>query len=156
MSSFQSPHSKSARSADLGRQAESLVAEWLRQQNWQILEQRWHCRWGELDLVASQADLSCLAFVEVKARSRGNWDADGRLAITPAKQAKLALAAQAFLADYPAFASCSCRFDVAIVSYRPYQASTPTPAPCLIELGCPVSRGNYSLTLQDYIVAAFE
>lgn len=155
MSSSRSSRSKSARSAGLGRQAEILVAQWLQQQDWQILEQRWHCRWGELDLVAVRIDLPCLAFVEVKARSRGNWDANGLLAITPAKREKLALAAQAFLASHPDLANLPCRFDVALVIYGQNQSPSST-TPSFVKLGRPTALGGYSLLLQDYIAAAFE
>jgi putative endonuclease len=136
----------------------------LRQQNWQILEQRWHCRWGELDLVALHLDQPCLAFVEVKARSRGNWDANGLLAITPAKQTKLGLTAQLFLADHADWANSPCRFDVAIVNYRQRRSSDLASPNRLhdiesrpvIELGQPILCGGYCLTLQHYIAGAFE
>lgn len=147
----------------IGQLAENLVAQWLKQQNWQILEQRWHCRWGELDLVALSLEPS-LAFVEVKARSRGNWDVDGLLAITPTKREKLALAAQMFLSDEPTLADLPCRFDVALVTYQKLQKSTVTPlfteaAPTesrQIKLGQPVQLATCRLTLQQYLVAAFD
>mgnify|MGYP001791398754 CR=1 FL=1 len=37
---------------DLGIYGEQLVETWLIQQGWDILYRRWHCRWGELDIVA--------------------------------------------------------------------------------------------------------
>ena len=36
----------------LGNLGETLVANWLIQSGWRILERNWHCRWGELDIVA--------------------------------------------------------------------------------------------------------
>lgn len=111
-----------AKSTDLGLAAEAFVADWLIAQDWAIESRRWRCRWGELDLVARQMQpILTIAFVEVKARSRGNWDADGLLAITPQKQAKLVQAAQLFLADRPQWAECACRFDVALVSVQSNQ-----------------------------------
>ncbi|NJN91478.1 MAG: YraN family protein [Leptolyngbyaceae cyanobacterium SL_5_14] len=117
----------------IGVLAEDLVADWLIGQGWEVLQRRWHCRWGELDLVAkgfvsdskNATPQPTLAFIEVKARSRGNWDANGLLSITLRKQAKLWQAAQLFLAEQPELAELPCRFDVALVSY----GRSPVPSP---------------------------
>ena len=168
--------------ATLGELGEQLVARWLQQQGWQILHHRWRCRWGELDLIARQHPHSletniqnfglttemrspCIAFVEVKTRSRGNWDATGLLAITPQKQAKLYQAAQLFLADYPDLANLPCRFDVALILCQsvllpsPHWEDSEQPLPSREEtvlLGQPYPMKNYCLILQDYIQSAFD
>jgi putative endonuclease len=179
---------------------EQLVAKWLQTHNWAILYHRWRCRWGELDLIAYSGDgetqkildknsphprvspfvnhltppttpSPVLAFVEVKTRSAGNWDADGRLAITPQKQAKLWQAAQLFLAEYPELAELPCQFDVALVNYQRVSSrperhknnllTSPTAMDNTIpvqsvQLGEPILVAGYQLILQDYIPAAFD
>jgi putative endonuclease len=140
---------------DLGKLAEDLVAQWLVAQGWLILHRRWRCRWGELDLVAQEAASCHLAFVEVKARSSGNWDADGLLAITPQKQTKLWRTAQLFLATFPELADRPCRFDVALVSCR-RSARLTSQASASIQLRQPVVISGYCLSLQHYLVEAFE
>lgn len=162
---------KAASTREAGVLAEALVAQWLVQQGWDILQQRWHCRWGELDLVAHSADRkigdASLTFVEVKARGGGNWDLDGRLSITPQKQAKLWKAAKMFLADHPPLAHLPCRFDVALVRVHPRLQSAnnnhgsdrlPPKSLCgvQIELGQPVAFETCCLSLQHYIPSAFE
>ncbi|HEY9652483.1 MAG TPA: YraN family protein [Coleofasciculaceae cyanobacterium] len=187
---FGDDHSPSARNQkpDKGELGEQLVAGWLRSQGWGILYQRWRCRWGEIDLVAQhhvererQTELLLLnvtnnqqlnssltsspqlAFIEVKTRSRGNWDADGLLSVTPLKQAKLLQAAELFLAEHPELAYLPCRFDVALVSCQPvsersrqYDLSTSPEVIEKVQFGQPVFVGEYRLILQDYISSAFE
>lgn len=208
-SSNRSSEKRSNQTQTVGRLAEALVANWLMQQGGEILQQRWHCRWGELDIIARiesdlESDRSVLfsqdifnrnmlnrgmlnqdalnqntsnptiVFVEVKARCRGNWDMDGRLAITPQKQQKLWKAAELFLADYPQLAELSCRFDVALVQIQTRNASTASNQDTVpesgeqqlpvdefvfnrsIKLGQAVSIANYNLCLQHYIEFAFE
>lgn len=129
--------------------------------------------------VAASAPLPFLVFVEVKTRRRGNWDADGLLAITPQKQAKLWKAAQLFLADYPDLANLPCRFDVALVlceklpkPARKYGGERPSlPNNALdppaqtdkqvlrfppVVLGQAISVAGYRLVLQNYIQSAFD
>lgn len=174
---------------DLGSVAEAFVAQWLLQQRWQILHRRWHCRWGELDLIAcppapiaaltdAPSAAQSLVFIEVKARSSGNWDENGLLALTPQKQAKLWKTATIFLARHPHLADLPCQFDVALVHsrilpaapqrlppHRPPNESPllsgqkkrlPTPPSMpLIQPGIAVAIAGYQLTLQHYIANAF-
>jgi len=179
--------------ANAGVVAEAIAAQWLVNQGWTILHHRWHCRWGEIDLVAhpsqltlspvqpkirtfNQSDLDVtesLVFVEVKARSRGNWDADGLLSITPAKQAKLWKAAELFLSKFPDFAQCPCRFDVILIQQRrsPHSSSLPSaqallttpnlensmiPVPSAIQLGSWTSVGQSTFRLERHLHHAFE
>jgi putative endonuclease len=159
---------------DVGQWAEAVVARWLAAAGYEILHQRWHCRWGELDLVAQQlSSPATLAFVEVKARSDRNWDAGGLLAITPQKREKLWQTAELFLSQHPPLATLPCRFDVALVHYqvvprdknareqnireqniRDQAAIAPLDSP--IQMGSPMAIGQYLFTLQDYLFNVFD
>lgn len=162
-SSHSSHSSNRSSAAEVGLLAEELVAQWLIQANGDILQRRWHCRWGELDLIVSMPDSkeAMLLFVEVKARRRGNWDEDGLLAITSRKQTKLAQTAQMFLAEQPQWANCSCRFDVALVRCQTllntsdiHEAMAAWESE-IVEVNRSIELGGYRLSLQQYIPGVF-
>jgi putative endonuclease len=138
----------SNRKANFGLLGEQVVALWLESQGWEILHRRWHCRWGELDAIARRED--AIAFVEVKTRSRGNWDEGGLLAVTPQKQAKLWQAAELFLAEYPDLAVLPCRFDLALVSCKRSRLTLQDSLP-VVALGQPFVLSGYELILHQYI-----
>ncbi|MFK8184874.1 MAG: YraN family protein [Phormidesmis sp.] len=107
---------------ELGNLGEQLVAQWLLTKNCTLLHRQWHSRFGEIDLIAKgqsgEGSLrsETLAFIEVKTRSDGNWDADGLLAVTRNKQNKLRTTARYFLVRHPHLSDLPCRFDIALVS----------------------------------------
>ncbi|KYC37418.1 hypothetical protein WA1_48345 [Scytonema hofmannii PCC 7110] len=156
----------------IGIAGEDLVVNWLETQGWTILHRRWRYRRGEVDIIAqfgekgqdtgnqkknppSSLSSPLLAFVEVKTRSQGNWDAGGRGAITQQKQAKLWRTSLMFLAQYPEKANYSCRFDVAIVGYQ--QISQESYVVKNAQEARSRFLGNpYKLILYEYIPAAFD
>jgi putative endonuclease len=103
-------------SLTIGKRGEDLIAQLLMERGWTIVARNWHCRWGELDIVAlGQGTGEGLVFVEVKTRSATNLDGDGMLAVSYGKQVKLIRSAQEFLQAHPQWAEVPCRFDVALV-----------------------------------------
>ncbi|MFN6487295.1 MULTISPECIES: YraN family protein [unclassified Nostoc] len=160
---------------DIGSLGEDLVAQWLQSKGWIILHRRFSCRSGEIDIIAQhdgstgeageqeskgaagklKTQHSILIFVEVKTRSSGSWDAGGRSAITPQKQAKICRTAEIFLAQYPEKADYSCRFDVAIV-YCQRISKNLTGVTANQEALATSSVPGYKFKLQEYILAAFD
>ena len=92
-----------------GVRAEEQAARFLAGRGLKILARNYRCRGGEIDLVCR--DGATLVFVEVRLRT--NRDFGGAAAsITPAKQRRIALAANHYLAGKPLPA---CRFDAVLL-----------------------------------------
>ena len=147
---------------DIGSLGEKLVESWLRSQDYQLLYHNWHCRWGEIDLIAQYTATSTLIFVEVKTRSCNNWDEFRLLSITTKKQQKIIKTASFFLSKNPEMAELTCRFDIALVSYQTDKnkiniSELNTFESKNISLGKSVIYPQgYQLTLQSYIQSAFD
>ncbi len=100
---------------ELGGHGERIAAAYLTDAGLQVLDRNWRCREGELDIVARDGD--ALVFCEVKTR-RGIGYGHPVEAVTPAKQRRLRLLAQRWLAAHDEHAP-DLRFDVVGVLVRP-------------------------------------
>lgn len=107
----------------LGRWGESLVAEYLRKRKWEIIGAGYHCRMGEIDLIA--VNRQYIAFVEVKLRKSDAYGSAAE-AVNTAKQKRLQATAQLYLASHPDLLQLQPRFDVAEV-YAPQGLETAKP-----------------------------
>lgn len=92
----------------LGQVAESLAVTYLQSRGYKILGQNISYRFGELDIIAR--DAQTLVFIEVKHRRNQLFSAPYE-AVTKSKQRKIILAAQAWLQKWPGNIPL-CRFDI--------------------------------------------
>ena len=105
----------------LGRWGEMLAADYLRKKGFQLLGAGWRCRFGELDLIATDREYLC--FVEVKLRKTSAYGSAGAF-VDWRKQEKLRLAAQLYLLEHPT--QLQPRFDVVEI-YAPRGMKTEQP-----------------------------
>ena len=96
-----------------GARAEELCAELLRGYGLRIIERNWHCRFGEIDLIAEEG--GTLVFAEVRLRNARAFGGAAE-SITAAKRSRVIAAAQLYLIRRPVQ---SCRFDVLLVTGEP-------------------------------------
>ncbi len=105
----------------LGRWGETQVAGWLRAKGFRLLAAGYRCRFGEIDLIASDEQYIC--FTEVKLRRSSDF-AQAREFVDRRKQERLRLTAEHYLLEHPCI--LQPRFDVAEV-YAPEGAATKHP-----------------------------
>lgn len=104
----------------LGRWGESLAAEYLTRRGYTILDRNARTDYGEIDIVARQAEVA--VFVEVKTRTSTAYGYPEE-SITPKKRAHLIASAQAYLQAHPELET-DWRIDV-IAIHRPHPGCTP-------------------------------
>ena len=109
---------------DLGRWAEQKARELLELENYQYVDQNYHSRYGEIDLIVRSGKE--LVFVEVKARSLGSY-ASACEVITRAQQRIIIKTAQFFLQKHPNYDDFDCRFDVICFDFPKKFAKTVQP-----------------------------
>ena len=111
----------------LGRWGEAVAAEELRRRGWRIVAAGWHCRFGEIDLIAENG--TYISFTEVKLRKDDKL-AQAREFVDHRKQARLRTSAQLFLAERPT--ELQPRFDVMEI-YAPDGMQTKRPKVIFLE-----------------------
>ncbi|MEQ8667239.1 MAG: YraN family protein [Rhodospirillales bacterium] len=94
-----------------GRRAETAALLALRLKGYRLVDRRFRCPQGEIDLIVRRGRV--LAFVEVKARPTLDEAAH---AIDRRQQDRIAAAAGVFLQRQPAVATLDCRFDAVLVA----------------------------------------
>lgn len=90
-----------------GAWGEDYAAAYLRRHGYRILARNYSCRFGEIDIIAS--DRRYVVFVEVKLRASDRFVRAGAY-VTPAKQARIRTAASLWLAEHDT--PLQPRFDV--------------------------------------------
>ena len=104
-----------------GAWGESVAAKYLLEKGFKLLACGYHCRYGEIDLIASNNRY--LAFVEVKTRKSGNF-AMAREHVDVFKQNRIRTSASMYLSENPT--KLQPRFDV-IEIYAPQGMKTEKP-----------------------------
>lgn len=94
-----------------GHRAETIASLLLMLKGYKILERRCRTPLGEIDLIAARGNR--ITFVEVKLRATRR---DAAHSITPRQQARIARAAQYWLARKPVFQSHDAGFDAVLLA----------------------------------------
>lgn len=94
---------------------EAEAARYLRRLGWEIVETNWHCRYGEIDLIARQG--KSLVFVEVKTRRSRSFGLPEE-AMTPSKRQRILRSAWTYL-EANGLQRADWRVDVIAIEGRP-------------------------------------
>lgn len=83
--------------AELGALGEQLAVDHLAAHGWELLARNWRCRYGELDVIATDPETRAVVFVEVKTRT-GDGFGGLAYAVPPEKVRRLRRLAGLWLA----------------------------------------------------------
>lgn len=97
----------------LGNAAEARAAQYLCTAGLEILHRNYHCRMGELDLIARYGDTLVVAEVRMRSSARFGGAA---ASITWNKRRRIVRTTRHLLARYPALQKCALRFDALLVN----------------------------------------
>ena len=92
---------------------ETAAAQYLTAGGMQLIDRRWRCQAGEIDLILLDGDT--LVFAEVKARERLSR-IDAQYAVTPGKQRRMTESVRWYLGAHPEHDGRMIRFDVITVA----------------------------------------
>lgn len=96
---------------NFGNFGEDMIAAWLTQRSYTVLERNYTTRWGEIDLIAKKDDV--IAFIEVKTRKKIYFSV--ATVVTRTKQKKIIRTAHHYILAHHLNEKIF-RFDVATVT----------------------------------------
>ena len=99
-----------------GAAHEDAAAKFLEHQGLSIVARNFHCKLGELDIVAAGQNLH---FVEVRYRATDRYGS-AAASVTKAKQRRIQRSAEYFLQRHPRFRKHRAQFDVVAISGTNY------------------------------------
>lgn len=95
-----------------GQEGEKIAANYLKKMRYKIVERNYHCKYGEIDIIALDGEV--LAFVEIKTRS-SNRHGPPEFAVTKHKQSKIKKSASHYLGKHR-IEERDCRFDIVAIT----------------------------------------
>lgn len=106
-----------------GDQAEKVALDYLKKHQLQLVEQNYHSRYGEIDLImlekhrsiSDKQEQKTLVFVEVRYRKSTSFGSAAET-VGYQKQQKIIKTAQVFLQNDKKYQQLNCRFDVVSVT----------------------------------------
>ena len=101
----------------IGDEKEQLAKRFLLKQKLRFIEQNFHCRWGEIDLIFQDPNSSQLIFVEVRFRA-SNQFGGAAASITMSKQQKIRKSALFYLSQRKI--EPNLRFDVIAIDGKEF------------------------------------
>lgn len=96
----------------LGFNAEAIAAQHLQTRGFSLVEQNYHSRWGEIDLIMT--DTQTLIFVEVRYRSRSDFGSAAD-SIDRRKQQRISRTALCYVQENNLDEKIAMRFDVVLI-----------------------------------------
>jgi putative endonuclease len=97
---------------ETGDRAEALARQFLEAQGYRVVTTNYHCRYGEVDIIAEDAET--LVFVEVRSK-RGTAYGSAAESITETKQRRLRLTVETYLSQLEKLPA-DWRIDAVLVS----------------------------------------
>ena len=95
-----------------GKQGEKMAANYLKKNGYKIVEKNYHCKFGEIDIIALDGDI--LSFIEIKTRSTNEY-VPPEFTVTKHKQSKIKRSAGHYLGRH-GIENRDCRFDIVAIT----------------------------------------
>jgi putative endonuclease len=96
-----------------GKEAEDIAAEYLSKRTLKLISRNFHCRFGEIDLIA--LDKETLVFIEVRYRKNEHYLATIET-IDKHKCKKIVITSEYYLNKHKKYQSHFCRYDVIAIT----------------------------------------